>query len=145
MAVIHLKKVAAGISSLSELKDVHRQRAEQLFEQEGRRMSYSYTRTRPVKWESLLDGGSIYWVLQKELVARQELLGFDSWVRWDGKPAWRINLSAEVVEIVPKRHNYFQGWRYLKPDDVPDDLLGPDDSPEMPIEMSLELKKLGLL
>ena len=43
-------------------------------------MSYSYTRTRPVRHEELLVGGSLYWVLQKQLVARQALLGFDSWV-----------------------------------------------------------------
>jgi hypothetical protein len=145
MTEIHLKKVAAGISSLAELKEVHQERAKLIFEQEGRRMSFSYTRTRPVRWEELIDGGSIYWVLQKEIVARQSLFGFDSWVRNDGTACWRINISPEVTDLVPKSHNYFQGWRYMKPVDCPEDLKRPDDSAQMPAEMAIELKKLGLI
>jgi hypothetical protein len=145
MAKLHLKKVAAGISSLEELKTVHAQRAAILQAEEGAYMSYSYTRTRPVHYEELLEGGSLYWVLQKQLVARQALLGFDSWILSDGKPCWRINLSPKVVDLIPIQHNYFQGWRYLKQDNCPDDLKSPEDSAKMPAEMRLELRNLGLL
>ena len=145
MAKLHLKKVAAGISSLEELKTVHERRAAFLRAEEGALMSYSYTRTRPIRHEELLVEGSLYWVLQKQMVARQELLGFDSWVHSDGKPCWRINLSPEVVDLIPIQHNYFQGWRYLELSNCPEDLETSEDSAKLPVEMRLELKKVGLL
>ena len=49
--------------------------------------------------------------------------------------------------MVPCQHRAFQGWRYLSNDDAPEDLnrnhLSSDS--ELPLEMTTELRELGLI
>lgn len=141
---LHLKKLCVGVASLQELIDWrHRHRL-----QTGLGAMSHTTRMWPKRADELLLGGSLYWVVAGKLVCRQRLLGFEAVEREDHR-ACRILLDDEIVETSPWPHRPFQGWRYLKNEDAPPDLVdglnAGDESADMPEEMRAELANLGLL
>ena len=79
------------------------------------------------------------------MCCRQKILGFDTVETSQGNKCI-IYTSTELVRTQPKPRKAFQGWRYLKEDNVPQDIapykIG-DERP--PAEMEAELVELGLL
>lgn len=141
---LHLKKLCVGVASLQELIDWrHRHRAQTGIEA----MSHT-TRMWPKRAEELLAGGSLYWVVAGKLVCRQAIIGLEP-VKREDHTACRIMLDDTIVETHPWPHRPFQGWRYLKAEDAPPDLLDKsldgDETAEMPEQMRAELADLGLL
>jgi len=61
------------------------------------------------------------------------------------RPACRLILDPVLVQVEPRAHRPFQGWRYLAPDDAPPDLAAGDTIAEMPPAMAAELRELGLI
>ena len=104
------------------------------------------TRMTPRRGDELLPGGSIYWVIQRRIQARQPLVALEPVTGEDG-----ISRCALILEPVlyrtehwPKRP--FQGWRYLKPKDAPPDTdMSAEMLDEMSPEMREELSRMGLL
>ncbi len=149
---LHLLKMAVGIDSVADLARVQKQRrAERKASGEGAG-TFHFTRNFPRQADEVTDGGSMYWIIRGEIVARQRILGFEERIR-PGKQRKRcaIRLAAEIVRTVPVAHRAMQGWRYLKGEDAPADLK---DAPargkakgadRLPAEMARELRELGLL
>ena len=82
------------------------------------------TRMWPKRAEEILAGGSMYWVIQGVLQARQRIIGFDEKIGTDGIRRCGICLDPEIIRTEPVRRRPFQGWRYFDPADVPADLTG---------------------
>ncbi|WP_374764994.1 DUF1489 family protein [Yunchengibacter salinarum] len=105
-----------------------------------------FTRNTPKAADDVLDGGAIYWVIKGQIMARTPVLHLESGFREDGRPLCIISVSADPVGVVPVPRRPFQGWRYLKPDDAPEDLPdGGDGMSEAPPEMLRELQDLKLI
>ncbi|MEM9234061.1 MAG: DUF1489 domain-containing protein [Pseudomonadota bacterium] len=104
---------------------------------------YHVTRMFPRQSEELLDGGSIYWIIQGYFTARQDILDLVQVTAEDGTQKCRIDLAPELIPVQPVAKRPFQGWRYLKPSDAPADVTAAanDDS----LELSRALSELGLL
>jgi hypothetical protein len=131
---LHISKVAVGCSGLEAL----RQR------QDGRQADGVVpivTRVRPKRAEELV-GGSIYWILQHRLTARQTILGF---AESESDRRTIINLDPKLVPVraVPKRAH--QGWRYLTSDDAPTDLNDDDSLAVLPPALAQALATLALV
>lgn len=135
---LHLIKWAAGIDDPDHLKRVHDQR----------RAAFGqvFTRTRmvPKRDAELLDGGSLFWVVKGVVMVRQPILWLERRLDEEGKAFCDIGLGDHVRVAGPSRKP-FQGWRYLKPEDVPPDLATGTDGREPPPQMAAELRALGLL
>ncbi|PZX16183.1 hypothetical protein LX81_02034 [Palleronia aestuarii] len=114
---LNMLKLSVGTESVAGLERFQSQRAA---ERGGRR--FHVTRMWPKRAEEILDGGSIYWVIQRVILARQAITGFEEITSEDGIRRCAIQLDARIVrtEAVPKRP--FQGWRYLPQADAPADL-----------------------
>ncbi|MFT5540499.1 MAG: hypothetical protein ACI82H_002031 [Alphaproteobacteria bacterium] len=149
---LHLLKLAVSVYSVTDLVRFQKARRAAQRAAGDKGSTYHYTRNFPRRAEEVLDGGSLYWVIRGEIIARQRILGFDESQR-PGKQRKRcaIRLAAEVVRTVPMTHRPIQGWRYFKPDDAPHDLK---DAPaqsrakgaeRLPAEMARELRELGLI
>jgi hypothetical protein len=78
----------------------------------------------PRREAELLDGGSLYWVFKGLVLARQRILGLEPRRGADGIERCAIRLDADVVRTHPQPRRPFQGWRYLRDEDAPRDLLG---------------------
>ena len=146
---MHLKKLCVGISSIEHLVASNERRSEPDHPKTGEDFIYITTRTRPQKWESVLDGGSLYWIIDRRLCCRQEIIDFREGNKKDGTPAWHIDLRAEVIPVEMSSHRPFQGWRYLEPKVAPADVnrvfLAADPlDDEIPHALRRELTDLGL-
>lgn len=138
---VHLVKLSVGSSSVDSLRDWQRKRS--LQRRDGR--YYHLTRMWPRRAEELVAGGSIYWVIQGAVLARQEIESFEEIFGEDEIRRCAIFLADEVVrtETVPRRP--FQGWRYLDPKDAPRDLpAGRQGADDLPPSLDAALSEIGV-
>jgi hypothetical protein len=134
MAGLHITKVAVGCAELEALR-------ERLEGRVAQGESYLTTRYRPTRHAELV-GGSLYWIIKHQLVARSPILRFEEDER--GHCLIRVAAGLVPVRVRPKRAH--QGWRYLAADDAPVDLDGAtDELAEMPPRLVSALAALALV
>jgi hypothetical protein len=140
--MLHLIKLAVGVKDIDEL------RAFQAMRRRDHPPLRHRTRNAPRRRDEVLDGGSMYWVINGSVLARQLIIGITDDVRDDKTPCTAILLDPEVVPLAGRPTRPFQGWRYLDPDDAPRDLAGPGSVlglDVLPAAMRQELRALCLL
>ncbi|MEN3791200.1 DUF1489 domain-containing protein [Fulvimarina sp. MAC3] len=138
---LNLLKLSVGSETVEGLEDFVAQRMQ------GAGTDYTWHQTRmvPKRKSELLDGGSIYWVIKGQILARQVLLDIEPFTDDAGVGRCRFILDPVLVrtERHPKRP--FQGWRYLKSEEAPPDLAFSGEEDGLPSEMRDELSDLGIL
>ena len=134
---VHLKKLSVGSETLESL--IIRQK--QVLDA-GRPLLHP-TRNWPRRKDELLDGGSLYWIIKGQMVARQPITEFVEISQPDSKPRCGIVLASGLIPVWPRKVRIFQGWRYLETKDAPPD-IGADDACDMPAELAAELRDLGI-
>ncbi|UWQ22253.1 DUF1489 family protein [Jannaschia sp. W003] len=104
------------------------------------------TRMWPKREAELVDGGSIFWVVKGVLLCRQRILRLEEVRRADGLRRCGIVLEPGLVPVAPRPVRAFQGWRYLKPEDMPGD-VDPEraDEAPLPAKLQLALAEMGVL
>lgn len=131
---LHLTKIAFGCPSLSVLQKRLAARGEEA------RLT---TRYRPKRADEMA-GGSLYWIIGNQLVARSPIAAFED--AEGGRTNIVIAATAIPVCRVPRRVH--QGWRYLEEADAPTDLSAGDGGAamsQMPDAMVSSLAALGLV
>ncbi len=131
MSDIHLVKLCVGADSLEDLLTWERQRTGDI--------SYIHTRHRPTRWQELVDGGSLYWVIKGVVLCRREIVSFDF---DDQAKHWIVGLRSKNILTESQPRRPFQGWRYLKASDAPRDLTQTDA--DLPPDMMKALKEAGV-
>ena len=134
---LHLIKLAVGVDSLAELRR----------RQAGARLPLRHTtRNFPRRAAEIMDGGSIYWVINRVVLARQPLLDIVAGDRDDGSKGCDLLLNPLLVPVRGRFMKPFQGWRYLRADDAPaDDMAGFAAAEALPETLARELRRLALL
>ena len=127
---LSMTKVAFGASSFEDLHGWFKTR------RESARLT---TRYLPKRHEEMI-GGSVYWILKHQLVARSEILGFEE--AEGGRT--EIVISTKLIDVHPKPKRAHQGWRYLEEADAPADLVDGESADMLPPSLAGELAKLGL-
>ena len=139
---LHLIKLSVGTSSVEDLAKWHGSARAQGSDGHPRHV----TRMWPRRAEELLDGGSIYWVIQGLVQCRQRILRLDEMTGGDGIRRCAIVLDAPLIRTTTARKRPFQGWRYLKPADAPADLAPSRQTEDsLPPELSTALADLGVI
>ncbi len=134
--MLHITKVAYGCTSLPELTD----RVAARIASDGQ--MFMSTRYLPKRHEEILAGGSLFWIIKHQLVARAEILEF----RDNASGRLDILLAKTVTTVRPIPRRAHQGWRYLEGVDAPDDLVdGTMGGDELPPELIGELAGLSLI
>ncbi|MDF2097137.1 DUF1489 family protein [Aquibaculum arenosum] len=143
MASLHLIKLSVGSESIESL----RQWQERRYARHGR--LWHATRMMPRRKDELLDPeapGSIYWVIRGVIQARQQLVGLESGAEEEGRSMTLLLLDPTLVSVVPTPKRPFQGWRYLLPEQAPQDLAsGEGEEAGPPPAFLAELRALGIL
>lgn len=133
MPPLHMTRLAFGCASLDVLRDRLEAKA-----RDG--ATWITTRYRPTRHAELI-GGSLYWILRHQLVARQRILGFA-----EDEGRWRIELDVGLVAVRTQPRRAHQGWRYLAGTDAPPDLDGDEEElAAMPLPLASALAALGLI
>ena len=135
----NLKKIAVGIKTIERL----RIRQQMLYDKYGSILHS--TRNMPKQKANLIKTGSMYWIIQRNVLVRQKILDIKSVIRSDGSKGCEIELDQDLIKVIPTPMRPFQGWRYYMDEDIPPDLnINDDGSEEIPDEINSELIKLGL-
>ena len=144
---VHIKKLVVGFETLDQFAK-HQAREAKSTRYNGQPASVIRTRYQPKAADEILGtGGSAYRVIKGKMCCRQKILGFETTGEGKSKRC-RIYLDPEIIETYHTPHRAFQGWRYLKPQDVPPDIgtyVPGQKKPDLPPEMADELRKAGLL
>ncbi len=141
---LHILKVAAGISSIDQLKMVVDRYS--YHDPELGHIMHMSSRNTPKRADEILGGGSIFWIIKRTIVARAPVISIREEERLDGRKGCQMCIRPEVILTVPQPKRGFQGWRYLKDNEAPNDLENSikSDGQGSP-ELAAELKELGLL
>lgn len=143
---LHLIKLSVGATSFADHKDWVTERAAAARARGEPSRHVHITRMTPKRETELLDGGSIYWVIKGEIMARQKLLAIEPFRDKDGIGRCRLVMQTKVIPVSPRPMRAFQGWRYLDAKSAPPDLRGAvNNLADMPEPMRKELRELGLL
>lgn len=140
-AFINLLKLSVGSDSVEDVEIW--QESQRYRWPEGR--AVHVTRMWPKRGAEVLAGGSIYWVIKGQILARQRILGLQGVDEGDGIERCALLLDPAVIrtEAAPRRP--FQGWRYLAVEDSPRDLpQGRAQEDALPEDMARALAELGL-
>jgi hypothetical protein len=135
MHPLNLTKVAVGCADADAL-------LARLAGREADGETFITTRYRPTRHGELI-GGSLYWIVKHQLVARSPILGFAEDER--GHCLIRLRPGLLLVRTRPKRAH--QGWRYLAGPDAPLD-LGEGEADELaalPPQLARALAALALV
>jgi len=141
---VHLIKLCVGVESPDALDAEQAGQAARAERATGRRFAWHVTRRTPRRASELLDGGSLYWVMNGAIRARQRLLDIRETTDSEGKPACVLELAPAVIPVQARPHRPFQGWRYLQPDKAPPDSAddGGDES-ALPEAILAEIAERG--
>lgn len=142
MAHMNMIKLSVGTESVESLIDWQMNRSRQ---RKADGTYYHITRMWPKRADDILAGGSMYWVIQGVLQARQKIVGFDEIIGEDGIRRCAICLDPGIIRTEPVRRRPFQGWRYFDPADVPADLSAERmDALSVPPKMMAALAEIGV-
>ena len=142
MAKLHLIKLSVGTESVEGLMQWQENGATRM--SDG--LPCHITRMWPKREAELLQGGSIFWVIQGNVQCRQRLVRLDEVVGGDGIRRCAFVLDPEIVRTTSARKRPFQGWRYLAPIDAPADLPSAKKSDDaLPPDLSAALADIGVL
>jgi hypothetical protein len=143
---VHLLKLCVGVDTAQELKAWQQERLKQLARAGKTPELCHRTLQMPRRRDEVLDGGSLYWVINGFLLARQRVLDLRADTKDDGRSCCGIVLDSQLVATRPHPRRAFQGWRYLEPPDAPPDArVFEDTDDEMPRSMREDLRELRLI
>ena len=143
---LNLLKLSVGSESVESLREWQAVRsAERAARGEDPRPRH-VTRMWPRRADEVLLGGSIYWVIQGLIRARQPIEAFDEAVGHDGIRRCAIVMKPDLILVAPSRRRPFQGWRYLNGADAPSDLIGGGEADgDLPAELAAALSDIGVV
>ena len=134
---LHLIKLSVGAQSLDDLARWQHSRKPPLKHQ---------TRNMPRRAAEIVGGGSIYWVINRFITARQCIVGIVEGEREDGTACTNLLLDPVLVPVQGRPMKPFQGWRYLRDEDAPADIVaGSSGAQHLPESLRRDLASLGLL
>ena len=113
---MNLLKLAVGIKSIDELRE------RQIFNANKYKKNIHITRLYPKKYEIIKNEGSMFWIINGYISARQKIIDFNKVEHEDGKLYCHIILDKNIIDTQVISHRPFQGWRYLVNDKAPKDL-----------------------
>ena len=145
-ARLHLVKLSVGTESVDGLARWQSARMAERVAQSLDPRPRHVTRMTPRRGDELVPGGSIYWVIQRRIQARQPLAALEPVMGEDGIARCALILEPVLYRTEHRPRRPFQGWRYLSVDDAPPDTdVAGDLLADMPDEMREELSRMGLL
>lgn len=138
--MIHLIKLSVGTESVESLADWQAHAGRQI-----NGLHYHATRMWPRREAEVLDGSSIYWVIQGLIQCRQQIRALEPLEGADGVHRCAICLDPDIIRVAPSPRRPFQGWRYLNPEDAPVDLSQNTQDDDLPASLSAALAEIGVL
>ena len=142
----NLVKLCVGITTINQLEQIQSMRREEYIKAGRAPVNIHITRNKPKRFKEIIDGGSLYWVIRRQIRVRQKIIRIEDIEDSEGRKKCCLVLDPDLIKTEHRAYRPFQGWRYLEQSDAPADLSADQNGEsEMPSEMEEELRGLGLL
>ena len=113
-----MRKLSVGSESLETLQAFQEMRRSARKARGEPAFSRHVTRMWPKRADEILEsGGSMYWIIEGVMQARQQSLEFEEGCHEDGIRRCGIVLAPELIPVAPRQLRPFQGWRYFDQSD----------------------------
>ena len=139
---IHLQKLSVGSESIQTLTDWQNHVVSKRRQQGLSAHHVHVTRMFPKRKDTLLDGGSIYWVIKGQILCRNKIVDLQETTK-NGHRACAILMEPELIAVLPVPRRAFQGWRYLQTSDAPADLTTAGGAADLPASFRAKLLDIG--
>ena len=136
--MLHIMKLCVGVNDPAELRAWQ---AERLRTGPLRHL----TRHMPRRAAEIVGRGSLYWVIAGTMLLRQPITGIEPATRTDGSACAAILLDPALITVRGRPMRAFQGWRYLRAEDAPEDLPAGAEEAGLPYALAQHLRELCLL
>ena len=141
MGHLNIVKLCVGAARIEDLAAWQRQNAPYW----AKGTAEHITRMYPKRADEILGGGSLYWVIKGEILARQQFINIEQVAGSDGILRCAFVLNHDIIRTHPAPRRAFQGWRYLNSDDCPPDLpKGREAETPLPQDLARALAEMGL-
>ncbi len=139
VSMLHIMKLCVGVADPAELRawQAERLRADPPLRH--------LTRHMPRRAEQIVGQGSLYWVIAGTMLLRQRWSGSSPRRARTAPPAPRCCCTRTWSRVRARPVKAFQGWRYLRGEDAPDDLAAGEAEAAMPFALAQHLRELCLL
>ena len=139
---VHILKTAAGVPDIETL--AARQAQFTFAGPDGTPVVWHSTRNMPRRRDEVVDGGSIYWIIKREIAARNRIIDMVEADDEMGPKRCRFLLEPILVPVARHHRRPIQGWRYLPVEQAPRDLpaVGGD---RLPAHLLRDLEDLCLI
>ena len=138
---LHLLKLCVGAETVEDLEAFVAARMASA----GTPYSWHQTRMIPKRRDELIAGGSLYWVFKGQVAARQKLIEIEPFTDEAGISRCRLILDPSIVRTRRQPRRAFQGWRYLRLEDAPEDIMNSQIDDGLPDDLRLALEQAGIL
>ena len=143
--MVNLIKLCVGITSINQLEQFQLIRREGYVKAGRLPVNIHITRNKPKRFKEIINSGSLYWVIRRQIRVRQKIIRIDDIEDAEGRKKCCLVLDPDLIKTEHRAYRPFQGWRYLEQSDAPADLSADQNGEsEMPSEMEEELRGLGL-
>jgi hypothetical protein len=129
--MLHIMKLAVGVNDPSELRA----------DPPARHL----TRHMPRRADEIAGIGSLYWVITGTMLLRQPITDIKPATRRDGTPCAALVLDPALISVRARSVRAFQGWRYLRGEDAPEDLGAGSEEADLPHALAQQLRDLCLI
>ena len=144
--MVNLVKLCVGITTINQLEQLQSMRRGEYVKAGRPPVNIHITRNKPKRSKEIINSGSLYWVIRRQIRVRQKIIRIDDIEDAEGRKKCCLVLDPDLIKTEHRAYRPFQGWRYLEQSDAPADLSNNQKAGfEMPSEMEEELRGLGLL
>ena len=144
--MVNLVKLCVGITTINQLEQLQSMRRGEYVKAGRPPVNIHITRNKPKRSKEIINSGSLYWVIRRQIRVRQKIIRIDDIEDAEGRKKCCLVLDPDLIKTEHRAYRPFQGWRYLEQSDAPADLSNNQKAgSEMPSEMEKELRGLGLL
>jgi hypothetical protein len=146
---LHIVKLCVGADSIEDLAQWQASRTASARKTQSGPLLIHVTRQTPRRL-TIGDNTSLYWVIRGFIQVRQRIIALHPVQSPDGIMRCAIELHPALIETVQQPLRPFQGWRYLKAQEAPSDVIKQaedigEDQRAMPPAMRKALHELRLV
>jgi hypothetical protein len=139
-------RTGVGVDSIHHLHDIQSSYRHIVHQKQD--CAFLTTRRTPTRVNDLINGGSVYWIIKRQICARQIIVDIQTLKDEEDKNYCVILMDKKLILTQPLNHRHIQGWRYLPPEKAPTDIGTFDPSiieDDMDPDMAKDLAEAGLL
>ena len=120
--MVNLVKLCVGITTINQLEQLQSMRRGEYVKAGRPPVNIHITRNKPKRSKEIINSGSLYWVIRRQIRVRQKIIRIDDIEDAEGRKKCCLVLDPDLIKTEHRAYRPFQGWRYLEQSDAPADL-----------------------